>query len=208
MDGYEEKRRLLFQKALELFEKTGNVTIRQLAQEANMNISAVNYYYRNKENLVKDIQAYIMDSLVSMTAEADKLDVSPREKLEALLKNFMDYLIASPGVARFLYSILGKQDELSVNMLWDAIDGPTPIFCMRMIREETGIENPAILFHRYLAAMCSLIPSAAFGMMGGLLEAQMSDRFKVLFPVGGGGNIHEFVDAYMNSLMVMLLAPQ
>ena len=44
---------LLIETARELFAKHGfhNTTVRMISKQANVNVAAVNYYFRSKENL-------------------------------------------------------------------------------------------------------------------------------------------------------------
>ncbi len=54
---------LIFQTALKLLRKNHNLTLKDISSSANVNIAAINYYFGDKENLIKDI---ITDQLHSL----------------------------------------------------------------------------------------------------------------------------------------------
>lgn len=56
----------ILDKALYLIGKNAsfNVPIRAIAKEANVNVSAINYYFRTKEEMMKYVKEFYLDNTV------------------------------------------------------------------------------------------------------------------------------------------------
>lgn len=167
MPSRSKKQKLLLEKAIELFAQNGILTVRQLAKATGMNIAAVNYYYGNKANLMKDIEHYIMDSINDIALELNKEQISPREYLERLLLGIIDFFLNKPGTVRYFYSVLGLNSEENLLLLSESINSSNiiPQTCCNIIKEITGINDMHELYNRYLIAMSSLAPPFILGML-------------------------------------------
>ncbi len=101
LSSIEEK---ILDRALFLIGKTGsmNVPIRAIAKEAQVNVSAVNYYFRTKDEMLKHIkQFFIENSKATMQfLEDDRLD--DEMKLIYFANEIMEYNVRFPGVTVIL----------------------------------------------------------------------------------------------------------
>lgn len=100
-NNIEEK---ILDRALFLIGKTGsmNVPIRAIAKEAQVNVSAVNYYFRTKDEMLRHIkQFYIENSKATMKFfEHEHMD--EETKLANFANEIMEYNIRFPGVTVIL----------------------------------------------------------------------------------------------------------
>jgi TetR/AcrR family transcriptional regulator, regulator of cefoperazone and chloramphenicol sensitivity len=96
-----ETRERLLEAAGRLFAERGfkDVSIREICKEADANIAAVNYYFRDKAGLYRELLAHMVD--VTWRCDREKLehDLSgraPEEKLYVYVRKFVGDLLKDP----------------------------------------------------------------------------------------------------------------
>lgn len=62
-------------------EGIGAVTIRKIARLARVNVAAVNYYFRSKNNIINEALKGLSDQIGEPFSVLDRGDISPRKKL-------------------------------------------------------------------------------------------------------------------------------
>ncbi|MEN8007297.1 MAG: TetR/AcrR family transcriptional regulator [Candidatus Krumholzibacteriota bacterium] len=100
-----------------LFAEKGfeNVSIRELAAAAEVNVAAVNYHFQGKENLFhevimrrfvaqRDRTLAALDGLLNATGGSPRLD----QVIETLVRQYLEGSLAGPGSASFL-SLMARQ---------------------------------------------------------------------------------------------------
>jgi AcrR family transcriptional regulator len=115
------KERLL-EAAIDVFGKYGfsGATTRMIAQKADVNISAIPYYFNGKEGLYhaviehisKIIQAQIQGTLESIEERCKADNVKSKEAtvlLETLLTRMINFILGSTQAPRFMRIILREQ---------------------------------------------------------------------------------------------------
>ena len=91
-DHHKTKERIL-QVACEVFAKQGfrNTTIRDICQQAHVNVAAVNYYFNSKDELYETVCKYIF-GLSSENVEP-RFELGGKRKPEEKLKAFIEALL-------------------------------------------------------------------------------------------------------------------
>lgn len=97
LKNIEEK---ILDRALYLFGKNGslNVPIRTIAKEAEVNVSAINYYFGSKEEMIKNVQTFYIENIVLAYSKLDNEELSDEEKLILCANEIMEYTLRYPGV--------------------------------------------------------------------------------------------------------------
>ena len=96
LNQIEEK---ILDKALRLVGENGHfdLTIRSLAKEANVNISAINYYFESKENMLNLLKEFYIENVKDSYSQLES-DKSPIDKIKAFAYEVMEYSIKYPGI--------------------------------------------------------------------------------------------------------------
>lgn len=96
-----ETRERLLNAAGRLFAERGfkDVSVREICKEADANIAAVNYYFRDKTGLYREVLAHMVD--VTWRGEREKLEQDlkgklPEEKLYVYVRRFVGDLLKDP----------------------------------------------------------------------------------------------------------------
>lgn len=115
LKSVEEK---ILDRALYLIGKEGscNISIRTIAKEANVNVSAINYYFRTKEEMLRQAKELYIVNTLSITAILSE-ELEEEEKLIAASNEVMEYIIRYPGITVLLKDAKEKEDETSQKIL-------------------------------------------------------------------------------------------
>lgn len=85
---------------------------RDIAEEANINLALLNYYFRSKENLFNVVMLETMrDFFQSLTDVFNDESTSFEVKIEQLADRYIDVLIANPEIPVFVLSELRNQPQ-------------------------------------------------------------------------------------------------
>lgn len=97
LKNIEEK---ILDRALYLFGKNGslNVPIRTIAKEAEVNVSAINYYFRSKDEMIKNVQKFYIQNTILAYSKLDNEELSDEEKLILCANEIIEYALRYPGV--------------------------------------------------------------------------------------------------------------
>lgn len=96
------------------FEK---ITMRNIAQKADVAVSMLNYHFQSKENLInKAVEAHIGEVIKNSEDRHSKMELTPEQRLRSGINAAADFIANNPGVSRV--SILsdlkkGKIDDNS-----------------------------------------------------------------------------------------------
>ena len=93
------KERIL-DRALYLFGKnsTFNVPVRTIIKEANVNISAINYYFGTKDNMILKVKEFYADNIYKAYEALDNEELSLKERILECANDIMEYSVRYPGV--------------------------------------------------------------------------------------------------------------
>jgi AcrR family transcriptional regulator len=101
LNNVEEK---ILDRALYLIGKTGsmNVPIRAIAKEADVNVSAVNYYFRTKDEMLRHIKQFFIDNSNATLQYFENETMDDETKLAYFANEIMEYNLRFPGVTVIL----------------------------------------------------------------------------------------------------------
>lgn len=96
-----------------------DVSVRAIAKEANVNVSAINYYFRTKEEMLRQAKGFYINNTRSILAILDDESLEEEERLILFANETMEYILRYPGITVILReaTILGEKDETSKNII-------------------------------------------------------------------------------------------
>ena len=80
-----------------------NVSLREIADEAGVALSQLNYYYKNKEGLFTEVIKMMMQEYLLEVENHLKNGATAKEKISALIRYFQETLEEKPKLFRLLY---------------------------------------------------------------------------------------------------------
>lgn len=170
-DGTREK---LLLAALELFGQYGfdGVSTRKLAEQAGVNLQAINYYFGNKRGLYNAVADYLIDRLQVRIGERRKLVLGRLAEAQSGGRPI------DADEARAILTVLGE------TMLTLFADDESAVWVRYMVREQA---EPTEAYDRIYAGFMQPMLAAVRYLVGILLEADPDServRLRTLSLVG------------------------
>lgn len=102
----------ILDKALYLIGKNASfdIPVRAIAKEADVNVSAINYYFRTKNEMMKYVKEFYIDNTIAAYAALDDESYSDEEKVIIVANEIMEYTIKYPGVLIILREAIKNQN--------------------------------------------------------------------------------------------------
>lgn len=114
MDASTEER--IKAAARTVFTKKGYqaTKVRDIAAEADINLSLVNYYFRSKEKLFQFVMAEVVEKLITtVTLILNNEQLSVQQKVEQVANHYINLLLQNPDFPLFMVNeIFAGTDEL------------------------------------------------------------------------------------------------
>ena len=111
---YEAARRIFILKGMD------GARMQEIADEAGMNKALLHYYFRSKENLFKAVFKDIFSKFLSRTKENFRSDISGKEKISALIDNYVDMIHANPYVPQFIINEINRDPRMLKEMMFES----------------------------------------------------------------------------------------
>ena len=105
----------ILQTTLQIISTEGvkGITIRKIAKISGVNVAAINYHFKSKENLINKTLKLFGKKMETTFTELDTLPLSPKEKLKHFLLNFLDSQIKYPGFLRSQIERISHGDDMT-----------------------------------------------------------------------------------------------
>jgi len=85
-----------------------NITVRQIAQEAGVNVAAINYYFKSKKEMMREMESLFMENLYDAFVPLQDTSLTDNEKLRLWIEKAIYYAQRYPGILVFLKDKLGN----------------------------------------------------------------------------------------------------
>jgi len=105
----------ILQTTLQIISTEGvkGITIRKIAKISGVNVAAINYHFKSKENLINKTLKLFGKKMETTFTELDTLPLSPKEKLKHFLLSFSDSQIKYPGFMRSQIERISHGDDMT-----------------------------------------------------------------------------------------------
>lgn len=116
------KKELILKVTLGLLESEGfkGVTIRKIAEAADVNVALVNYHFGSKNKLINEVIQILVDSLKELFVILDDDSIEPKMRLKRFLIQYVNIYHQYPFIARHILDqdavIFDSQKEFVVFM--------------------------------------------------------------------------------------------
>ena len=110
---YEDRREAIVEKAAQLFAEHGflGASVLELAKACHTSKSLLYHYYPSKEDVLYAVMASHIDRLLEDVDKAMTVDDSPKQRLKALLRLFMNHYVGAASRQKVLLNDLPHLPE-------------------------------------------------------------------------------------------------
>lgn len=108
--NFKGKREQILDAALRLVTRHNsfNITVRQIAAEADVNVAAINYYFKSKKDMMREMEVLFMENLYDAFVPLQDSALSNEQKLKLWIEKAIGYAQHYPGILIFLKDKLGS----------------------------------------------------------------------------------------------------
>jgi AcrR family transcriptional regulator len=170
----QEMKRLIMEASMRMFAEMGyeKTSIRSIAEKIEYSPATIYLYYKDKDELLYDLQAQAFDQLFE-TFKEKATSRSPLKKLEQLSKAYVQFGLEKPDLYDLMFIIRSPMKKLEKeDGAWDNGDN-----CFNFLLEvlQQGIDQKVLRFKdKYVAAL------SIWSMVHGLVSLHVRCRMKVM----------------------------
>ncbi|NLM44229.1 MAG: TetR/AcrR family transcriptional regulator [Clostridiales bacterium] len=96
----------ILQFAIDMVGSRGEVTIRELAEAAGVNVASINYYFGSKENLMKEVEKHYSFTLYNFQYNIfTSNELSPHDKLLEWAKSMSAFIYQYPALISLIVKL-------------------------------------------------------------------------------------------------------
>lgn len=179
------KKDLILQTTLELIKNEGieQVTVRKIANRANVNAALINYHFGSKDKLLNDAIRMLVNSFRESFDVLEELDIEPRERLKRFFAAYVRLIKKYP----FIIERFMKQDPFIFESQKEYFHFIRAIGLKRLqatIRELTGEEDPRrltiMLSHLLGAVILPILIEPLYEDVTGYPMPELEERIDLL----------------------------
>jgi len=193
-----DTRNKILQTAMNIVGRKGEVTIREITEEAGVNVAAINYYFGNKSNLLKEVENYYSDLLYGMQYEIlvnEKL--TPKEKLSYWAKNLIEFMFKFPALIMLIVNLSNEDKHYNPILIQKIyLNKEFQHMIEDIIKQGTGLEDKKLLSFKYMQVFSGIL-----GLVVGRVVANTFGEGESTFDITAPEEIEEYIDLIVNSIL-------
>lgn len=193
-----DTRSKILQTAMNIVGRKGEVTIREITEEAGVNVAAINYYFGNKSNLLKEVENYYSDLLYGMQYEIlvnEKL--TPKEKLSYWAKNLIEFMFRFPALIMLIVNLSNEDKHYNPKLIQKIyLNKEFQHMIEDIIKQGTGLEDKKLLSFKYMQVFSGIL-----GLVVGRVVANTFGEGESTFDITAPEEIEEYISLIVNSVL-------
>lgn len=188
----------ILQAAIDIIGQKGDFTIREIAEEAGVNVAAINYHFGNKNNLLVEVENHYSSLLYNSQYEIlMNSSLKSNEKISLWTRGLIDFMFQCPALIGLIVN-LSNEDKSYKPILIQKIYLNTELqrIIEGIIKESTGIEDEKILSYKYLQLFS--------GVLGPVLSRIVSSTFgegESSFEIKNNEDLDEYINILVKGVL-------
>ncbi|MFA5576618.1 MAG: TetR/AcrR family transcriptional regulator [Tissierellaceae bacterium] len=167
MDKYLNTEEKILTAAIELFPLKGEVTTREIARAAGVNVAAINYHFKSKNNLMRSVEKHYSSILYEVQSKIlMDSDSSPRDRLVNWANTLMEYMFKWPALITLVSNLVLEDKDYNpeiINRFFS--DRKLMENVQEIISNITGIGDSNTLNYRYVQLFSGVIGPIIFQLL-------------------------------------------
>lgn len=106
MKKTEHTKNAIIDSTIKILRAQGNVTVKEIASDAHVNIAAINYHFNDKHNLITIVVRRLMAEFLSRLDMLMAATTSDREEIHSILRKFLDsfydFVFENLGIIKYI----------------------------------------------------------------------------------------------------------
>ncbi|AFK86474.1 MULTISPECIES: TetR/AcrR family transcriptional regulator [Thermoanaerobacterium] len=154
-----ETKEKILNATIDIVGMKGEATIREITEKAGVNVASINYYFGNKNNLLKEVENYYAEKLLKSGYDI-LLDttLTPQNRLFKWALNLIEYMYKYPALISIIVKL--THDDKSYNPVIIKkiyFNDEVQRIVENIIKDITKIEDSRILNFKYLQLFSGIL---------------------------------------------------
>jgi TetR/AcrR family transcriptional regulator, regulator of cefoperazone and chloramphenicol sensitivity len=103
-------------------ERNLNLTIREVAARAGVNIASINYHFQSKENLLSEVEMLLMENIGHVYTHLGDPGANSATRLINWANNLIKHLIDYPGIIYLIGTRILEKEQTGINQYLSLMD--------------------------------------------------------------------------------------
>lgn len=196
--GTDTKNRI-FQSAVDIVGLKGDVTIRELADMAGVNVASINYYFGNKKNLLKEVENYYSTSLYNLQYDiliSKKL--SSYDKLLKWAESLSGFIIKYPALIGLIVNLTTEDRSYKPALIQKIyLNRDLQIMVQGIIGNIIKSDNERIVNFKYLQIFS--------GILGPIINRVVEENFSnghFVISLSSKEDFEEYIKLLIDSVLI------
>ncbi|MCK9218301.1 MAG: TetR/AcrR family transcriptional regulator [Firmicutes bacterium] len=188
----------IFLSAVEIVGLKGDVTVRELAEMAGVNIASINYYYGNKKNLLKEVEKHYSTSLYNLqNSILTSEDFSPYDKLLNWAKSLSEFIIRYPALIGLIVNLTTEDKNYKPALIQKIyLNKDLQIMIQRIIGNIINSHDERVINFRYLQIFS--------GILGPIINRVVEENFadgNMIVSLSSKEDFEEYIRLLIDSIL-------
>ncbi|HHV73103.1 MAG TPA: TetR/AcrR family transcriptional regulator [Thermoanaerobacterium sp.] len=154
-----ETKEKILNATIDIVGMKGEATIREITEKAGVNVASINYYFGNKNNLLKEVENYYAEKLLKSGYDI-LLDttLTPQNRIFKWALNLIEYMYKYPALISIIVKL--THDDKSYNPVIIKkiyFNDEVQKIVENIIKDITKIEDSRILNFKYLQLFSGIL---------------------------------------------------
>jgi TetR/AcrR family transcriptional regulator, regulator of cefoperazone and chloramphenicol sensitivity len=134
-------------------ERNLNLTIREVAARADVNIASINYHFRSKENLLSEVEMLLMENIGHVYTHLGDPGANTATRLINWANNLIKHLIDYPGIIYLIGTRILEKEQTGINQYLSLMDRDLA----PLVKELAGIDDDDIVAFKVLQLISGVV---------------------------------------------------
>lgn len=188
----------IFLSAVEVVGLKGDVTVRELAEMAGVNIASINYYYGNKKNLLKEVEKHYSISLYNLqNSILTSENLSPYDKLLNWAKSLSEFIIRYPALIGLIVNLTTEDKNYKPALIQKIyLNKDLQIMIQKIIGDIINSHDERVINFRYLQIFS--------GILGPIINRVVEENFangNMTVSLSSNEDFEEYIRLLIDSIL-------
>jgi AcrR family transcriptional regulator len=154
-----ETKEKILNATIDIVGVKGEATIREITEKAGVNVASINYYFGNKNNLLKEVENYYAEKLLKTGYDILRDDnLKSKDKLFKWALNLIEYMYKYPALIAIIVKLTNDDKSYNPVMIKKIyFNDEIREIIEDIIKDITKIEDNRILNFKYLQLFSGIL---------------------------------------------------
>ncbi len=184
--------------AIDVVGLKGDVTVRELAELAGVNVASINYYFGNKKNLLKEVEKHYSHSLYNLQYNIFvSEDMQPYDKLYTWAKSLSNFIIQYPALIGLIVNLTTEDKSYKPALIQKIyLNKELQTMVQRIIGSIIKSEDEKVISFKYLQIFS--------GILGPIINRVVEENFAngdMVISLNSRDDFEEYIKLLIESVL-------